>query len=190
MRPKVADDINRIIRVAYWVTAWATSAGHMKESNHARYFLTLRSDVCGCSARGWTRFLRASCRTGHIKRRGQPMQLVPVRRCARDHDANLRWAAICGAAALCRKNGSIFLCGDACAPWEGAGVPPILQSSPDYLLKAYSADDRIIYGTGQITAAKKIVAVASGLLERGNAAYVDVRSARNNCFQTRIRRAT
>ena len=88
------------------------------------------------------------------------------------------------------ETGPIFLCGDACAPWEGAGMPPILQSSPDYLLKAYSADDRITYGTGQITAVKKIVAVASGLLERGNAAYVDVRSARNNCFQTRIRRVT
>ena len=88
------------------------------------------------------------------------------------------------------ETGPIFLCGDACAPWEGARVPPILQSSPDYLLNAYSADDQIIYGTGQITAAKKIVAVASGLLERGNAAYVDVRPARNNCFQTRIWRAT
>jgi hypothetical protein len=117
------------------------------------------------------------------------MQVVPVRHCARDHDANLRWAAICGAAAY-TETGPNFLCGDACAPWEGAGMPPILQSSPDYLLKAYSADDRITYGTGQITAAKKIVAVASGLLERGNAAYVDVRSAQNNCFQTRIRRAS
>lgn len=86
------------------------------------------------------------------------------------------------------ETGPIFLCGDACAPWDGAGVPPIMQASPDYLLKAYSADDRIIYGTGQITAAKQIVAVASDLLAQSNVAFVDVRSARNNCFQTRINR--
>jgi len=119
MRPKVADDINRIIRVAYWVTAWATSAGHMKESNHARYFLTLRSDVCGCSARGWTRFLRASCRTGHIKRRGQPMQVVPVRHCARGHDTDLRWTAICGAAALCGNRTYLFVRWRMCAMGGG-----------------------------------------------------------------------
>lgn len=86
------------------------------------------------------------------------------------------------------ETGPIFLCGDACAPWTGEGIPPVLTTSPDYLLKAYSADERIIYGTGQITLAKDISAVATGLLTRSDVAFVDVRSARNNCFQTRVKR--
>lgn len=84
------------------------------------------------------------------------------------------------------ETGPIFLCADDCTPWRGQGVPPILQTSPDYLLKAYGADDRIIYGTGQITPAADLVDYAAVLLGRDDVAYVDVRSARNNCFQTRI----
>ncbi len=66
-------------------------------------------------------------------------------------------------------------------------MPAILTTSPDYLLKAYGRDDRIIYGTGQITSADAIPAYAAQLLDRSDVAYVDVRSARNNCFLTRIK---
>jgi hypothetical protein len=65
-------------------------------------------------------------------------------------------------------------------------LPPILGTSPDYLLKAYGRDDRIIYGTGRVTPAQDVESYAAQLLSRGDVAYVDVRSARNNCFQTRI----
>jgi len=82
--------------------------------------------------------------------------------------------------------GPIFLCADDCTPWGDAGIPPILQTSPDYLLKGYGPDNRIIYGTGRVTPADEITEYAAQLLSRGDVAYVDVRSARNNCFQTRI----
>lgn len=87
------------------------------------------------------------------------------------------------------ETGPIFLCADDCAPWAGQGVPPILTTSPDYLLKAYCADHRIIYGTGKITDAGEVARYAESLLGREDVAFVDVRSARNNCFQTRIVRA-
>lgn len=82
--------------------------------------------------------------------------------------------------------GPIFLCAEDCTPWGGTGLPSILRSAPDYLLKAYGADHRIIYGTGQISASTDLESYAAQLLSRGDVAYVDVRSARNNCFQTRI----
>lgn len=88
------------------------------------------------------------------------------------------------------ETGPIFLCADDCTQWEGDGIPPILQTSPDYLLKAYSADHRIVYGTGQITVHDQIEAYASDLLGRDDVTFVDVRSARNNCFLTRITRDT
>lgn len=87
------------------------------------------------------------------------------------------------------ETGPIFLCADDCRPWEEEGVPPILRSSPDYLLKAYSDDERIIYGTGRVVPQDEIVARAEALFAEPRVAYVDVRSARNNCFQTRIVRA-
>lgn len=87
------------------------------------------------------------------------------------------------------ETGPIFLCADDCAPWAGDNVPPILTTSPDYLLKGYSADHRIIYRTGRITPADQITAYAETLLADPAVAFVDVRSARNNCFQTRIVRA-
>lgn len=87
------------------------------------------------------------------------------------------------------ETGPIFLCADPCEPWAGEGLPPILRTSPDYLLKGYSAAHRIVYGTGRIVPACDVAARADTVLSRPEIAYVDVRSARNNCFQTRIVRA-
>lgn len=86
------------------------------------------------------------------------------------------------------ETGPIFLCAEHCAPYAGENVPPVLTSSPDYLMKAYSADNRIVGGTGRITPADEIDAYGTTLFERPEVAYIDVRSARNNCFLTRITR--
>ena len=87
------------------------------------------------------------------------------------------------------ETGPIFLCAHDCRPWTGTGIPPMLDS-PDYLLKAYTADQRIRYGTGKIVPKDEIAAYAAQLLARDEISFVDVRSARNNCFQTRIVRGT
>lgn len=84
------------------------------------------------------------------------------------------------------ETGPIFLCADDCKAWSGDGVPPILGSSPDYLLKGYTADQRICYGTGKVVSQDELSAYAARLLERDEISFVDVRSARNNCFQLRI----
>ncbi len=86
------------------------------------------------------------------------------------------------------ETGPIFLCADACERWSGEGIPPIL-GSPDYLLKGYTADQRIRYGTGKIVAKGEITAYAAELLDRDDISFLDVRSARNNCFQVRIMRS-
>lgn len=89
------------------------------------------------------------------------------------------------------ETGPIFLCAE-CAPWDSAGqgdrLPPILTQSPDFLLKGYTADQRIRYGTGRVTPQDELAAYASEVLARPDVAFVDVRSARNNCFQLRITR--
>jgi hypothetical protein len=88
------------------------------------------------------------------------------------------------------ETGPIFLCAETCAPWQGQGVPPILKTSSTYLVKAYRADNRIYYGLGKIVLAEELEEYAGRLLQNDDVAYVDVRSAVNNCFQTRITRST
>lgn len=87
------------------------------------------------------------------------------------------------------ETGPIFLCADPCEAWAGDDRPPILRTSTDYLLKGYTHGHRILYGTGGIVPQEEVESYAVGLLDDPRIAYVDVRSARNNCFQLRIRRA-
>ena len=84
------------------------------------------------------------------------------------------------------ETGPIFLHAEECPAYEEEAVPPILTTSRDYLLRGYSRDDRIIYGTGAVTPVDELVGKAADILGRDEVAYVHVRSARNNCYQCRI----
>ncbi|SOH93482.1 Protein of unknown function [Monaibacterium marinum] len=84
--------------------------------------------------------------------------------------------------------GPIFLCADACtAPAPSPQIPGFL-TSPEYLIKGYTADYRIRYGTGAIIPTQDIPQAAQDILNDPQVAFVDVRSARNNCYHTRITR--
>ncbi len=83
--------------------------------------------------------------------------------------------------------GPIFLCADACAAGGGAELPEML-ASPEYIVRGYGPDDRIVYGTGAVTPTLQIMERAGTLLADPRVDYVHVRSARNNCFQVRIDR--
>ena len=86
--------------------------------------------------------------------------------------------------------GPIFLCGDSCERFEPSGaLPPILQTSPDFLIKGYSAGDRIVYGTGIVIAPDSLVAACEDIFCDPEVEYIHVRSARNNCYQCKVTRA-
>lgn len=87
------------------------------------------------------------------------------------------------------ETGPIFLRAEDCPAWHGANPPPILTTFPDYPIKGYGANWRIRYGTGAVVAAADLPAEAEARLADPATAFVDVRSARNNCYQLRIRRA-
>ena len=86
------------------------------------------------------------------------------------------------------ETGPIFLCAEDCAAWAGDGIPPMLASA-DYIIRGYSADDRIVYGTGRVALTTEIETEAEKLFADPKVAYIHVRSARNNCYQCRIDRA-
>lgn len=85
--------------------------------------------------------------------------------------------------------GPIFLCADSCnAAIAGTDLPEIL-AWPDYIVRGYGTNDRIVYGTGSVVSTDQIAAEAIAKLADPNVAYVHVRSARNNCYQVRLDRA-
>lgn len=86
--------------------------------------------------------------------------------------------------------GPIFLCADAerChAPQPSDALPEVL-ASPEYIVRGYSPQHRIVYGTGAVVPTGRIAEEAEARLADARVAYVHVRSARNNCYQVRIDR--
>ncbi|WP_284758756.1 DUF1203 domain-containing protein [Agrobacterium sp. fls2-241-TYG-188a] len=86
------------------------------------------------------------------------------------------------------ETGPIFIHAEACATYVAEEVLPPMLDSTDYIVRGYSASNRIIYGTGAVTPTDAIRNRAKELLIRGDVSYVHVRSARNNCYQCRIDR--
>jgi hypothetical protein len=85
------------------------------------------------------------------------------------------------------ETGPIFLHAEECPrAAEVAELPELFTRTRDYILRGYSADDRIVYGTGAVTPTPEILDRAEMLLERPDVAYVHMRSAKNNCYQCRI----
>jgi hypothetical protein len=86
------------------------------------------------------------------------------------------------------ETGPVFFCAD-CAPAEPTEALPAMLDSPAYILRGYDRAQRTVYGTGGVVPRGQITARAAELLARDDIAHVDVRSAANNCFHTRILRA-
>ena len=86
------------------------------------------------------------------------------------------------------ETGPIFLHAEECDRATESGVLPEILESPDYIVRGYGGDNRIVYGSGGVIPTGRIAARAEALFERDDIAYVHVRSARNNCYQCRIER--
>jgi hypothetical protein len=84
------------------------------------------------------------------------------------------------------ETGPIFLHAEECERARCGSEPPEMLAGPDYIVRGYGADDRIVYGTGAVVPTPAIAEKAEALLARDDVAYVHVRSARNNCYQCRI----
>jgi Protein of unknown function (DUF1203) len=84
--------------------------------------------------------------------------------------------------------GPIWLHADDCGRGSGPQIPAFLNSER-YIIRGYGDNDRIVYGTGQITATLSIPAAAEQLFENAAIRYIHVRSASNNCYHCRIERA-
>jgi len=81
------------------------------------------------------------------------------------------------------ETGPVFLHAEPCTaePVEQGGLPAFLQN-PDYILRGYDADERIVYGTGGVIKLEAITARIEELLREQTVRAVHIRSSRNNCY--------
>ncbi len=87
------------------------------------------------------------------------------------------------------ETGPIFLHADDCPTPPGDDALPSVFDSPSYILRGYTADERIAYGTGGVIARNTITGRAQAILKDSSIAFVHIRSASNNCWQGRVERA-
>lgn len=86
------------------------------------------------------------------------------------------------------ETGPIFLHAETCARAVASDMTPTALQSPDYIVRGYDGNERIIYGTGGVFPTSKIADRARELLEDEHVEFVHIRSAQNNCFQCRVDR--
>ena len=88
------------------------------------------------------------------------------------------------------ETGPIFLCGEPCAPYGANDQPPAyVRNSQTIMVRGYGADDRIVYGTGEVVPSDTLQTTCRTKLADPRIAYLHVRSASNNCYLFRIDRA-
>ena len=85
------------------------------------------------------------------------------------------------------ETGPVFLHAESCAPEpaEQDDLPAFLES-PDYILRGYDADERIVYGTGGVIKRDAIRTRIRELLMEPTVEAVHIRSSRNNCYHCRV----
>lgn len=84
------------------------------------------------------------------------------------------------------ETGPVFIHASRCQRSGVEAQIPEILNSPSYILRGYGVDERIIYGTGRVVETGLITERAAQLLGNPSVAFVDVRSASNNCLHCRI----
>jgi len=84
------------------------------------------------------------------------------------------------------ETGPVFLHAESCAaePVQLGELPAFLQS-PDYILRGYDSDERIVYGTAGVIKLEAMTARIEELLCEPAVKAVHIRSSRNNCYHYR-----
>lgn len=86
------------------------------------------------------------------------------------------------------ETGPIFLCASECKSFAPRDVLPSILKAEHYIVRGYCDAERIVYGTGRVVKTDAIRSYAQSLFQDTEIAFVDIRSASNNCFLCRVRR--
>jgi hypothetical protein len=87
------------------------------------------------------------------------------------------------------ETGPIFICAECDRRADSPDLPSVVADRPAFMIRGYSPEHRIAYGTGRIVETSRLQAVAEALLSERDVAYLHLRSAKNGCYQVRVDRA-
>jgi hypothetical protein len=150
-------------------------------------FTALKTDVC------------AIWRNGGVDANGQIAERVtsdgggnPCRHCLQDIPAGKAMLILAHRPfeklSPYAEVGPIFICVDCERLSDSDAMPPVLAARPRHLLKGYFDSDRIAYGTGAVVETADIAGFIECTFGDPEIAYIDARSAGNNCYTVRIKR--
>ncbi len=87
------------------------------------------------------------------------------------------------------ETGPVFLCAKECGRHpDTADLPAMFTSWPMLLARGYSADERIVYGTGGVRNTDELSTALVAMFQEPAVAFAHLRSASNNCYQCRVER--
>lgn len=87
------------------------------------------------------------------------------------------------------ETGPIFLHAKTCDRYANTpDLPTGIMARETVLLKAYNANDKIVYGKGCLIPPDQIACRSADLFKEKHIAYLHIRSAYNNCFSFKIER--
>jgi len=87
------------------------------------------------------------------------------------------------------EQGPVFLHGRPCNRHEETETSPLMfQEWEQLLIRGYTRDERIKYGTGKVVKTEFLADECNAVLADRDIEFVHVRSASNNCFQCRVER--
>ncbi len=87
--------------------------------------------------------------------------------------------------------GPIFLCASRCIQHPTTiELPHMFKNWESLLVRGYSQEGRIVYGTGSIIEITNIESRASAIFQDNDVQYIHLRSSSNNCYQCRIERSS
>lgn len=89
------------------------------------------------------------------------------------------------------ETGPIFICEKPCQRFEGDAkeLPAVIAQREQFLIRGYSADEKIDYRTGQIVDVNNLRQQVEKIFALEDVDFIHVRSAAYSCFTTRIDRA-
>jgi len=86
------------------------------------------------------------------------------------------------------ETGPVLLHAKECARYSNDFALPEIYQQRNMIVRGYTSEDRIMYGTGAVVAMAELSLTAATLFENIDVAYLHVRSASNNCYHFKVER--
>lgn len=85
--------------------------------------------------------------------------------------------------------GPVFICADDCETYgHSSALPPVVATRPRFIIRGYTPDERIRYGTGDVVETADMTDACEAIFADPEVSFIHVRSVQNNCYFCRIER--